>query len=215
MNDAKEMWEAIKTRFGGNDESKKMQKYLLKQQFESFSVSNSEGLHKYDRFQSLLSQLETHGAGAPLKMPIKSFLDPRVNLEGTSGSKRDQVLALETVKDAQAKEILTLNARIKMLEKRCKPSISHHKAWLRSVAKLSKMKKLGQMEYVSKQGRKSAKPRPKLDDSVGLDADGVEYMETEEAVDEGRISNKTEELNLDVDTEVIDEDNGSGKKGEC
>ncbi|GJU48600.1 hypothetical protein Tco_1218155 [Tanacetum coccineum] len=50
MTNAKEMWEAIKSRFGGNDESKKMQKYILKQQFESFSVSNSEGLHKgYDR----------------------------------------------------------------------------------------------------------------------------------------------------------------------
>nr|GEU31726.1 retrovirus-related Pol polyprotein from transposon TNT 1-94 [Tanacetum cinerariifolium] len=62
MTDAKEMWEAIKSRFSGNDESKKMQKYLLKQQFKSFSVSNSEGLHKsYDRFRSLLSQLETHG----------------------------------------------------------------------------------------------------------------------------------------------------------
>ncbi|GKB12911.1 hypothetical protein Tco_0846834 [Tanacetum coccineum] len=57
MTDAKEMWDAIKSRFGGNDESKKMQKYILKQQFEGFSVSNTEGLHKgYDRFQSLLSQ---------------------------------------------------------------------------------------------------------------------------------------------------------------
>ncbi|GJY21443.1 hypothetical protein Tco_0394009, partial [Tanacetum coccineum] len=46
MTDAKEMWDAIKSRFGGNDESKKMQKYILKQQFEGFSVSNSEGLHK-------------------------------------------------------------------------------------------------------------------------------------------------------------------------
>ncbi|GJV18752.1 hypothetical protein Tco_1367772 [Tanacetum coccineum] len=46
MTDAKEMWEAIKSRFGGNDESKKIQKYILKQQFEGFSVSNSEGLHK-------------------------------------------------------------------------------------------------------------------------------------------------------------------------
>ncbi|GJX79563.1 hypothetical protein Tco_0327712 [Tanacetum coccineum] len=64
MTDAKEMWDAIKSRFGGNDESKKMQKYILKQQFEGLSVSNSEGLHKgYDRFQSLLSQLEIHGAG--------------------------------------------------------------------------------------------------------------------------------------------------------
>ncbi|GJW98215.1 hypothetical protein Tco_0180023, partial [Tanacetum coccineum] len=56
--------DAIKSRFGSNDESKKMQKYILKQQFEGFSVSNSEGLHKgYDGFQSLLSQLEIHGAG--------------------------------------------------------------------------------------------------------------------------------------------------------
>nr|GEV20190.1 ribonuclease H-like domain-containing protein [Tanacetum cinerariifolium] len=64
MADAKEMWKAIKSRFGGNDESKKMQKYLLKQQFEGFFVSTSEGLHKeYDRFQTLMSQLEIHGIG--------------------------------------------------------------------------------------------------------------------------------------------------------
>nr|GEV68690.1 hypothetical protein [Tanacetum cinerariifolium] len=72
--DAKEMWEAIKSRFGGNDESKKMYKYLLKQQFESFYVSNSEGLYKgYDRFQSLLSQLETHGAGVSTEDANKKF----------------------------------------------------------------------------------------------------------------------------------------------
>ncbi|GJW73382.1 putative ribonuclease H-like domain-containing protein, partial [Tanacetum coccineum] len=40
MTDAKEMWDAIKSRFCGNDESKKMQKYILKQQFEGFSVSS-------------------------------------------------------------------------------------------------------------------------------------------------------------------------------
>ncbi|GJQ93075.1 hypothetical protein Tco_0004214 [Tanacetum coccineum] len=75
MTDAKEMWEAIKSRFGGNDESKKMQKYILKQQFESFSVSNSEGLHKgYDRFQSLLSQLEIHGAGVSTEDANQKFL---------------------------------------------------------------------------------------------------------------------------------------------
>ncbi|GJS75830.1 hypothetical protein Tco_0725711 [Tanacetum coccineum] len=50
MTNAKEMWDAIKSRFSRNDESKKMQKYILKQQFEGFSVSNTEGLHKgYDR----------------------------------------------------------------------------------------------------------------------------------------------------------------------
>ncbi|GKC51302.1 hypothetical protein Tco_1074047 [Tanacetum coccineum] len=75
MTDAKEMWEAIKSRFGRNDESKKMQKYILKQQFEGFSVSNSKGLHKgYDRFQSLLSQLEIHGAGITTEDANQKFL---------------------------------------------------------------------------------------------------------------------------------------------
>ncbi|GJR70936.1 ribonuclease H-like domain-containing protein [Tanacetum coccineum] len=75
MTNAKEMWEAIKSRFSGNDESKKMQKYILKQQFEGFTISNSEGLHKgYDRFQSLLSQLEIHGAGVSTEDANQKFL---------------------------------------------------------------------------------------------------------------------------------------------
>ncbi|GJS37675.1 retrovirus-related pol polyprotein from transposon TNT 1-94, partial [Tanacetum coccineum] len=52
-----------------------MQKYILKQQFEGFSVSNSEGLHKgYDMFQSLLSQLEIHGAGVSTEDANQNFL---------------------------------------------------------------------------------------------------------------------------------------------
>ncbi|GKD84756.1 hypothetical protein Tco_1355910, partial [Tanacetum coccineum] len=75
MTDAKEMWDAIKSRFGGNDKSKKMQKYIMKQQFEGFSVSNSKGLHKgYDRFQSLLSQLEIHGVGVSSEDANQKFL---------------------------------------------------------------------------------------------------------------------------------------------
>ncbi|GJV40193.1 putative ribonuclease H-like domain-containing protein [Tanacetum coccineum] len=75
MTDVKKMWEAIKSRFSGNDESKKTHKYIINQQFESFSVSNSEGLHKgYDRFQSLLSQLEIHGAGVSTEDANQKFL---------------------------------------------------------------------------------------------------------------------------------------------
>ncbi|GJU67103.1 putative ribonuclease H-like domain-containing protein [Tanacetum coccineum] len=48
--DAKSLWEVIKTRFGGNKESKKMQKTILKQQYENFTASKSEGLDRtYDR----------------------------------------------------------------------------------------------------------------------------------------------------------------------
>ncbi|GJT74189.1 putative ribonuclease H-like domain-containing protein [Tanacetum coccineum] len=71
MDDAKEIWEAIRTRFGGNANSKKMQKAVFKQQFEAFTISSSEGLEKgYDRFQQLLSQLEAHGAEVSTEMQI-------------------------------------------------------------------------------------------------------------------------------------------------
>nr|GEX11752.1 ribonuclease H-like domain-containing protein [Tanacetum cinerariifolium] len=50
IKDAKSLWKAIKTRFGGNKESKKMHKTILKQQYENFIASRSEGLDKtYDR----------------------------------------------------------------------------------------------------------------------------------------------------------------------
>ncbi|GJV75894.1 hypothetical protein Tco_1507478 [Tanacetum coccineum] len=62
MTDAKDMWDAIKSRFGGNDESKKM-------------------------FQSLLSQLEIHGACVSTKDVNQKFL--RVfesDVKGSTGS---------------------------------------------------------------------------------------------------------------------------------
>nr|GFC07458.1 ribonuclease H-like domain-containing protein [Tanacetum cinerariifolium] len=52
--DAKSVLEAIEKRFGGNTETKKVQKTLLKQQFENFSGSSSEGLDQiHDRLQKL------------------------------------------------------------------------------------------------------------------------------------------------------------------
>nr|GEU55288.1 xylulose kinase-1 [Tanacetum cinerariifolium] len=49
LDDAREIWLAIKARFGGNEESKKMRKTMLKQEFSEFSLSEEEGLHKgYD-----------------------------------------------------------------------------------------------------------------------------------------------------------------------
>nr|GFA50129.1 ribonuclease H-like domain-containing protein [Tanacetum cinerariifolium] len=43
-NDAKTLMEAIEKRFGGNTKTKKVQKTLLKQQFENFTGSSSENL---------------------------------------------------------------------------------------------------------------------------------------------------------------------------
>ncbi|GKG60875.1 hypothetical protein Tco_0616691, partial [Tanacetum coccineum] len=61
---------------------------------------------------------------------------------------------------------------------------------------LSMKKKFGKKDSVSKQGRKKAKPGPILDDRAFDDlyvdlAHGMNYMETEEAVKEGRQSKDT------------------------
>nr|GEW66549.1 hypothetical protein [Tanacetum cinerariifolium] len=65
--DAKSLIEAIEKRFGGNKKTKKIQKTLLKQQYENFTVLSSESLDRlYDRLQKLISQLEILGrSGRP------------------------------------------------------------------------------------------------------------------------------------------------------
>nr|GEV92304.1 ribonuclease H-like domain-containing protein [Tanacetum cinerariifolium] len=54
--------EAIEKRFGGNNETKKVQKTLLKQQYENFTGLSFESLDQFhDRLQKLISQLEILG----------------------------------------------------------------------------------------------------------------------------------------------------------
>ncbi|GKA15903.1 ribonuclease H-like domain-containing protein [Tanacetum coccineum] len=60
--DAKLLIEAIEKRYGGNKESKKVQRTLLKQQYENFAGSSSETMDQtFDRLQKLISQLEIQG----------------------------------------------------------------------------------------------------------------------------------------------------------
>nr|GEY97503.1 putative ribonuclease H-like domain-containing protein [Tanacetum cinerariifolium] len=55
---------AIEKRFGGNKESKKVHKTLLKQQYENFNGTSSEGLYQiYDRLQNLIINT-AHGVSA-------------------------------------------------------------------------------------------------------------------------------------------------------
>nr|GEW02560.1 putative ribonuclease H-like domain-containing protein [Tanacetum cinerariifolium] len=57
--DAKSLMEAIEKRFRGNKETKKVQKTLLKQQYENFSGTSLKSLDQiHDRLQKLISQLE-------------------------------------------------------------------------------------------------------------------------------------------------------------
>ncbi|GJZ77955.1 hypothetical protein Tco_0642627 [Tanacetum coccineum] len=60
--DAKLLMEAIEKRYGGNKESKKVQRTLLKQQYENFVGLSSEIMDQtFDRLQKLISQLEIQG----------------------------------------------------------------------------------------------------------------------------------------------------------
>ncbi|GJV21021.1 hypothetical protein Tco_1370041 [Tanacetum coccineum] len=140
--------------------------------------------------------------------PISNKFEGGMTLEELSilcTNLSNRVLALEASKDAQAAKIIKLKTRIKKLKKKSHPLISHHRAWLRSVSRLSMKRRLGRKEFVSKQGRKNAKPEPKptLDAFDDLDADGRDYMETEDVVKEGRqISTARPELSTarpDVD----------------
>nr|GEV43574.1 ribonuclease H-like domain-containing protein [Tanacetum cinerariifolium] len=60
--DAKLLMKAIEKRYGGNKESKKFQRTLLKQQYENFATTSSETLDQtFDRLQKLISQLKIQG----------------------------------------------------------------------------------------------------------------------------------------------------------
>ncbi|GJU67469.1 hypothetical protein Tco_1253728 [Tanacetum coccineum] len=176
----------------------------------------------------------------PSPRPSPSIVIPDSNPEGSGGnhggqsssdrslSGNEDGLTLQSVYDlcislctqvsAQAKEIKALKAQVKKLKKGVKPLITHHKAWMKSVAlktrlarKTSLKKKGVQKEYVSKQGRKSVKSSkgepsvhkdPAFDD---LDDDAMDYMETEDAQDEGRTSSVVLEEKESADKEVSTE----------
>nr|GEV24360.1 ribonuclease H-like domain-containing protein [Tanacetum cinerariifolium] len=75
IKDAKTLWEAIKIRFGGNKESKKMQKTILKQQYENFVASRSkdnEDLEQIDADD--LEEMDLKWQVAMLTMRVKRFI---------------------------------------------------------------------------------------------------------------------------------------------
>ncbi|GKA29964.1 hypothetical protein Tco_0716209 [Tanacetum coccineum] len=132
----------------------------------------------------------------------------------------------------QAKEIKHLKAQIKKLKKKAKPVITHHKAWMKSVSmkqrlagKKSLKTKWMQKESVSKQGRKPAKAEPTVhkdpafDDLDDIVDDAMDYMESEDAQDEGRTSSVVLEekestqkgVSTEVEVSTVKPDEGTDK----
>ncbi|GJU57779.1 putative ribonuclease H-like domain-containing protein [Tanacetum coccineum] len=81
--DAKTMFAAIKTRFGGNEATKKTQKTLLKKQYENFSASSAESLDSiFNRLHKIVSRLAILGvviAQEDLNLKILNSLPPEWN----------------------------------------------------------------------------------------------------------------------------------------
>nr|GEV01473.1 hypothetical protein [Tanacetum cinerariifolium] len=74
--DAKTLMEAIEKRFGGNTETKKVQKTLLKQQYENFTSSSSESLDQiHDRLQKLIISAAASVSAVSAKIPVFALLN--------------------------------------------------------------------------------------------------------------------------------------------
>nr|GEV07334.1 copia protein [Tanacetum cinerariifolium] len=90
--DAKSLMEAIEKRFGGNKETKKVQKTLLKQQYENFTGSSSESLDQiHDRLQKIISQLKILVSDVPsiYAASIKVLASILPNVDNLSDAEMD------------------------------------------------------------------------------------------------------------------------------
>ncbi|GKE97788.1 hypothetical protein Tco_0021139, partial [Tanacetum coccineum] len=152
----------------------------------------------------------------PSEDPIEPQPDP--SLRPSSSNPIPDSIPEGSGGNHEAAQIKDLKSQIKQLKKKAKPVISHHNAWIKSVSMKKRLarnkslkKKLMQKESVSKQGRKPAKSKPTMhkdpafDDFDDIVDDAIDYMETEDAQDEGRTSSKTLELSLSRDTVVLEE----------
>nr|GFA93052.1 hypothetical protein [Tanacetum cinerariifolium] len=84
---ARSLMKEIKKRFGGNKESKKTQKTLLKQQYENFSGSSLEGLDQtYDRLQKLIKETYLKWQMAMLTIRARRLLKKTERKLGSNGS---------------------------------------------------------------------------------------------------------------------------------
>ncbi|GJW48938.1 reverse transcriptase domain-containing protein [Tanacetum coccineum] len=94
--DAKSLFEAIESRFGGNEATKKTQKTLLKQMYETFSASNSESLDFiFNRLQKIMSQLTILDTFYDIEMADKNLVSTNTIIKGCTLTLLDQTFDID------------------------------------------------------------------------------------------------------------------------
>ncbi|GJY16404.1 hypothetical protein Tco_0386826 [Tanacetum coccineum] len=183
-----------------------------------------------------LSEDQPQTQSDPSPRPFPSIAIPDSNPEVSGGnhggqssndaslSGNEDGLTLQSVYDLcvslcqqvtiQAKEIKAFKAQVKKLKKGCKPLITHHKAWMKSVALKTRLARKSSL----KKGDPSFE---ELDDFVDVD-DTLDYMKTEDDQDEGRTSSvvleekesKDKEVSTEAPVSTDKQDEGSDKRNE-
>nr|GEZ63444.1 hypothetical protein [Tanacetum cinerariifolium] len=179
IKDAKTLMEAIKKRFGGNTETKKVQKTLLKQQFENFSGFSSKGLDQiHDRLQKLVSQLEIHGGSLSQEDVNLKFL------RSLPSEWKTHTLIWRNKTDLEDKSLDDLFNSLKIYELKVKHSSSlgtesHNLAFVSSTPTDSTNNSVSAAVNVFAVGTKlSASTLPNVDSlSNAIDVDDLEEMD--------------------------------------
>ncbi|GJX16023.1 putative ribonuclease H-like domain-containing protein [Tanacetum coccineum] len=164
-----------------------------------------------------LTKDEGEGSERPSEpQPIPSHPHPSIDQHKTQTNLSQKPSLLLFTDSIPRVLVGIMEAQIKKLKKKAKPVITHHRAWMKSISmkqrlagKKSLKKQWMQMEYVSKQGRKSGKAKPTVyKDSAfdELDDYEIDYMETEDAQDVGRTRYVVHEEKESAEKEVSTED---------
>ncbi|GJU22924.1 ribonuclease H-like domain-containing protein [Tanacetum coccineum] len=112
---AKSLWAAIKSWFGGNDESTKMQRNVLKHQFENFTTTPNESLDKaYDRFQKLISQLEVHAAPISKEDINQKVYEDEMKRSSSSTSNSQNLAFLSSKNTSSTNEVSTASGNFRV-----------------------------------------------------------------------------------------------------
>nr|GEU59116.1 ribonuclease H-like domain-containing protein [Tanacetum cinerariifolium] len=173
--DAKSLMEAIEKRFGGNKETKKVQKTFLKQQYENFTSSSSESPDQiHDRLQKLISQLEILGESLSQEDINMKFL------RSLPSEWRTHTLIWRNKADLEDQSLDDLFNNLKVYEAEVKisavPSVTDVSTKV-PVSALPNVDNLSDAVIYSFFANQSNSPQLDNDDLKQIDADDLEKMD--------------------------------------